>query len=632
MCKREHTAALLFIALCTLSVVYGQGPPQSSIGASSSGNYFDQMHSDTAVVRINYREKSEKSDAFYDTLLNRKYKRSFTRWLVQSFVRGRNSSDEGEPSLDFKRNRLYFQHFEGKRIRAIYITQANVFSPRDSSEKVGWVQRFVDKLHIRTKQKQLTQNFLFKVGDTINPYVMGINEELLRSLPNLSTAYFVVMPVAGDSTGVTVSVFARDNWSISGDIRLGSDENKFSLFDRNFLGTGDELKVSLISEKSLRHMGPEVEYTARNLLGSFTDVNIRLGIGANRTVSQFAMERRFVLPSDWGYGLRVGRIYAPEDMALSDTSYYVNRFVVDGWAGKSWCLDWRNGTSIYLAGTLGKEQYSYRPPVGEALNPYYHDSEMFLFSLGVVRRNFFQGNMIYGYGRTEDIPYGFRAELVGGRQWEEKRGRRDYWGLRGYWGNLVGDHYLETGLSAGSFFTKDYAPEQAVISGYLKYFTPLLRIGTSYVRQFGTISATMGFNRLEGEREALRYDSRLGMGIRGLGSNVWFNGYNRLTLSSETVLFTPIFFYHFRFAFFLFGDVGWLGNNNNLFANRFTGAVGAGVRIKNERLIFNNVQIRLGFAFNRPPEVGYNYFSISNEQDYLEANLAPGRPQVIPYR
>lgn len=630
MCKCKHIVTLF---LCLRLVSFANGQTDSTTAVPSSIRYDDQMHSDTMVVPINYRERNEKSDAFYDTLRYRRYKNPLTRFLFRSLIRSRNTSDEGAPILDFKHNRDYFEHYAGKRIAAVHITQANVFSPRDSTEKVGWVQRLIDKMHIRTKREQLVQNLLFKAGDTINPYVMGINEELLRSLPNFSTAYFVVMPVPHDSSSVTVDVFARDNWSISADARFGSVENELSLFDRNFLGTGDELKLIFTSEKGMKDIGTEVDYTARNLLGHFTDATIKMGVGSNSNIGGFSVEHPFILPSDWAFGFHVERAYKREELILTDTSYYVNRFKVDGWIGKSWCLDWHDGTSLYLTASLGKEQYSNRPPVSETLNPYYHNSTLLLFSFGCVRRNYFQGNMIYGYGRTEDIPYGFRVELVGGRQWEEKLGRRDYWGFRGYWGNLLGDHYLEVGAALGSFFTADYKKlQQSVLIGQIKYFTPLLRVRTSYIRQFGALSATMGFNRLEGEREALRYENRQGMGIRGLSTDSWLSGYNRLTLSSETVLFTPLFLYHFRFAFFLFGDAGWMGYNNNVFRNRFTGAIGAGVRIKNERLIFNNIQLRLGYAFNRPPEVGYSYFTISNEQDFPDANLAPGQPRIVPYR
>lgn len=630
MCRCGHIA-LLLLCFSVASFAYGQAPLPAA-EPSLPVNYDEQMHSDTAVVPINYREQAEKADAFYDTLRYRQYKNQLTRFLLRSLIKSRNSSDEGPPMLDFKRNRNYFETYSGKHITAIHITQANVFSPRDPAEKVGWVQRLIDKIHIRTKREQLVQNLLFKTGDTINPYVMGINEELLRSLPNLSTAYFVIMPDPHDPTGVTVNIFARDNWSISADWRLRSIENNLSVFDRNFLGTGDELKLIFTSEKGFKNIGTEIDYTARNLLGSFTDLTVKMGVGANSNIGQFTVDRPFILPSDWAFGFNASRAYKREELILTDTSYYINRFKVDGWIGKSWCLNWHNGTSIYIAASLGKEQYSNRPPITESLNPYYHNSDLFLFSLGFARRNYFQGNMIYGYGRTEDIPYGFRVELVAGREWEEKLGQRDYLGMRGYWGNLAGDHYIEAGAALGSFFTSDRKLQQSVISSHIKYFTPLLRVRTSYIRLFGVLSATMGFNRLEGEREALRYEKHQGPGIRGLETNSWLSGYNRLTMSSETVLFTPLFLYHFRFAFFMFGDVGWMGYNNNLFRNRFTGAVGAGVRIKNERLIFNNIQIRLGYAFNRPPEVGYSYFSISNEQDFQEPAFAPGQPQIVPYR
>lgn len=601
-------------------------------GPTLSDNYGDQIHSDTLVQPINYRERSARSDSLYDTILHRKYRNPITRFLVRSLVRSRNTSDEGPPAVDFKHNRDYFERYAGRRITAIHITRANVFAPRDSTEKVGWVQRFIDKLHIPTQERQLAQNLLFRTGDTINPYVMGINEELLRSLPYLATAYFVVLPNATDSSGVTVYLFARDNWSISGDLRIGSTETEASLFDRNFLGTGDELRFILTGERTFRHIATEVNYSAQNLMGSFTDLTIRLGVGSHRNIGQFSLDHPFLLPTDWAYGANVERVYQNEGMTLVDTSYYVNRFRLDGWLGKSWCLNWHNGTSVYVAASATKEQYNSRPPVTETLNPFYHNSSQMLFSVGLVRRNYFQGNMIYGYGRTEDIPYGFRFELVGGRQWAEKLGNRDYWGVRAYWGNLLGDHYLEGGAAAGSYFTSHYTPQQSTVIGHIRYFTPLMRIRTSYIRQFAEISATMGFNRLEGEREALRYEQQYGTGIRGLAANYWMAGYNRLTMSSETVFFTPLFLYHFRFAFFVFGDVGWLGYNNNLFRNRFTGAIGAGIRIKNERLIFSNIQIRLGYAFNRPPEVGYSYFSISNEQNFQDFNFAPGQPQVIPYR
>lgn len=614
----SHTTTILFILIYL--PIYGKSPPP---------NRAIQVYSDTVITRINYRERVEKADALYDTLQNKKGK--FSQLLYRSFVRSRDQSDEGLPMVDFKVNRGYFEYFKGRVITDIRVVQANVFSPRESSEKVSKVQQFIDKLHLRTKAEQLEQNFMFEVGDTINPYAMGINEEYLRSLPYLSTAYFVITNDPNNKNGVVVNVFARDNWSISADVMLSDDENYLSVFDRNFLGSADELRITARCEEPVINPSVEVEYQVRNLLGSFVDLDIRLGAGAVANIGAFKAERRFLLPSDHGFGVNVSSSKQLEYLPIMDTAYYIGRFQVEAWYGKSWCLEWRKGTSIYLTGGYTDQSFYSTPQVTAHTNPLYQNNETALIGFGYARKNYFQGNMVYGYGRTEDIPYGFRAEIIGGVQWNEWLGRRPYFGARGYWGDLTKIGYLEVGLEAGSFFTDNWTAQQGSFIGRVRYFSPLIPLKSSYIRQFVNIHSSIGLNRLAGEREALRYERW--SGIRGLRHyNDDLMGYNRLTISGETVFFTPIFLYHFRFAFFAFGDIGWLGDHYNPFKNRFTGACGIGVRVKNERLIFNNIQIRLGYAFNRPDGIGYSYFSVSNEQTFIEPNFSAGKPEIIGYK
>lgn len=593
-------------------------------------NYRTQMHSDTMAVPFNYRDLDERSDAFYDTLKYKKYKNPLMKLLMRYLVRSRDASDEGIPSTALKRNREYFERFGGKTIHEIKIIQANVFSPRDSSEKVGWVQRLIDKSHVQTREKQLVQNLLFKEGDLLDPYAMGINEKLLRSQPYFSTAYFIVTNHPTDPDGVIVTVFARDNWSISGKVNFGGDRKEIAVFDRNFLGLADELKLTYTCDDFLADQpGFEIDYTLRNLFGTFTNVKLELGVGEGQNIARFTFDRPFILPNDYALGFSAGHVYRKEKQRLVDTSLYVDRFDLNLWTGRSWALNPGNGTSIYFSSGYGKRHYNVRPTVDTTLNPYYHNYHEIMFNLGIGRKNFFQGNMIYGFGRTEDIPYGFRGELIFGRRWDDLLGSRQYFGSRIFWADLIGNHYLEAGLSGGTF-VKNGQSQQGVFNASLKYFTPLVRISTGYARQFMLITLSRGFHRFQGEREALRYEKAYA--IRGLKSNDELLGYNRLTLSTETVVFTPIFLYHFRFAFFGFGDVGWLGDRNNILKNKFTGSVGLGVRLKNERLIFNNIQLRIGMSFNRPDGVGYSTFGVSNQPRYQEYNFLPGKPQIIQYQ
>ncbi|MEG0163317.1 MAG: hypothetical protein RR652_05215, partial [Mucinivorans sp.] len=84
-------------------------------------------------------------------------------------------------------------------------------------------------------------------------------------------------------------------------------------------------------------------------------------------------------------------------------------------------------------------------------------------SIGFSRQNYYQGNMIYGYGRTEDIPFGYKFEAVGGYQWSESLGRRYYAGLNLLWGNALGNSYLNLAGRVGGYWNKERKWEQVML-------------------------------------------------------------------------------------------------------------------------------------------------------------------------
>lgn len=620
---------ITFLLLLIISALPNYAQEQKVVAGvqGAKTDSLTKVTGDSMVVHINYREGDQPNKRIFNP---NKLKGKFSKYLYNTLIRESDESDEGQPAIDFKVNRGYFEYFKGRVITTIRIVHADVFTPVDSAVKESKVQRFVDNLHITTKRSQLEENLMFHVGDTINPYALGINEWYIRNLPYLSTAYFLLTVDKTHPNGVVITLFARDSWTISADLSVSESDTYLSLFDKNFLGTGDELKLSFMCEEPIVNPGLEIQYTARNVMGSFMDANIFLGAGSETNVGGFSLQRPFILPNDRAWGVTALNRKEGRWLPISDTAYYIGRQELEAWYGKSWCLEWRKGTSIYTTASYSSENYFSVPPVTPTLNPLYQSRDMILMSLGYARNNYFQGNMIYGYGRTEDIAYGFRTEVLGGIEWNEYLGRRYYGGMRGYWGDQTKIGYLELGAAFGTFLTTEKQLQQSTLTAHVRYLSPLIVARNAYIRQFLSLESTTGFHRLEGERESLFYERRAG--IRGLGSNSNLRGYNRLTLSAEAVYFTPISFYHFRFAFFGFGDLGWLGNSANPFKNQFTGAIGVGVRIKNERLIFNNVQIRIGFAFNRPADIGYSYFAVSNEQTVADGNFAPTRPQIIPYK
>ncbi len=586
----------------------------------------DRLFSDTLTGGRDYQTKLDKSNQAYDSIYRSKswFVRTLASLLVTSPV---NANDASEVIPELGVGRHYYARFAGKRIASINLLQANVFE-RDSSEQTDGFAKFIDKLHVRTNERQIRQNILFKVGQKVDPYTMSINEELLRSLPFVATAYMVLLDSPDNPDAVSVNIFVRDNWTISGDFAWFW-AHYISAFDRNFLGTGNELLLRYYFPVGSQANGAEIQYNINNLWGTFADVSLQAGVGYTNNKLKIQASRRFILPSDHIWGFVAG--YEQENVGITsfDTTMLVNRLDLAAWYGYSWCLDRDQGTTLYLTAGVDNAKFNKRPHVWNNINPFYYNRLRTLAAFGVSRQNFFQGNMIYGYGRTEDVPFGYKFEAVGGLEWSEFFGRRYYLGGTFAWGDLIGSSYLNTRVSIGSFINQQGYFEQGVINASINYFTPLFKMGKSYVRQFFYSTATWGLNRFWGEREQITYNSIAR--VRGMGSAMQNFGSNRFTFGGETVFFSPIFLYHFRFAFYLWGDIGFLGYNTNVFKGDIASAVGIGVRIKNERLIFNNVQLRLGFSLRRPDHMNFEMFSISNEYELRLDTFRPEVPRIVNY-
>lgn len=624
----------IYISL-TLALLIGQGlgcevsgqPQQTVHPAAERKAIKDKIYSDTLLLPQNYGKHQPQSDKFYDTLYNNKswFMRLVAPLLITS---PRNASDEASPNPVLEMSRHYFREYSGCTITNIHIVQANVFT-RDTSLHISGFEKFVDHLHIQTSEKVLRRNLLFRVGDTISPYKMSINEELLRSLPYLASSYIIVRRSPLNPREVSVSIFARDNWSISVDGHWGS-ESYGDLYDRNFLGTGDELRLRYYVPRNGQGHGFEGQYRFNNLFGTFMNVNLIAGVGSTNNTARMEASRPFILPSDHIWGFTAGYRQHNQSMHSMDSTMNIKYADYGLWYGYSWTLDPYQGTAVYGMVSSSYLDHQKRPDISTFLNPYYQDRFNVTASFGFSRQNYFQGNMIYGYGRTEDIPFGFKFEATGGYEWTEGAGRRAYGGLTALWGDMLGTTYLNLGVQLGSYWTRERKWEQSMIDVSARFFSPLFKLGDIYVRQFVNASATWGLGRFVGEKESISYTQQADM--RGVGVPYNARGYNRATINAETVFFTPLFFYHFRFAFYLWGDVGVLGYDPAIFKNKLSSVVGIGVRVKNERLIFNNIQLRLGFILRQPDLYSFEMFSISNEQTFQPSNFHPTVPRPIIYQ
>jgi hypothetical protein len=294
------------------------------------------------------------------------------------------------------------------------------------------------------------------------------------------------------------------------------------------------------------------------------------------------------------------------------------------WGGRSFMLNSQTRSRIVLSARFIKNNVFDRPYATEHSYYRYHNRYITLGSLTFARENFISSNLIYQYGRIEDIPFGTLLELTSGVEINEFF-RRTYTGMKVAGGRQIRDFgYLAGSVAAGGFL-KDNRYEQGMVQFKSNYHSNLMNAGDYLLRQFIDLDYTIGIRRFTDEYISLSDES----GIRGLISDS-LAGTRRLAISFETVAFAPNYLFGFRFAVFFFADMGIIGKDNTrLIGNDFYSGFGIGVRIRNENLVFRTFQIRLAIYPTLPPGATWYPLYISSGKSFETVSFNPSPPDII---
>ena len=236
--------------------------------------------------------------------------------------------------------------------------------------------------------------------------------------------------------------------------------------------------------------------------------------------------------------------------------------------------------------------------------------------------------MIYGFGRREYLATGYKAELTTGYSWGEFNDAM-YLGMSYETGGFRGVGYIMGGFTLGSYIDlNDGMWHRSAVDVDLRWFSNLFLFRRSRIRQFLAFNYTQGWNRGTGSDESIRFTRT--DGLQALEEHII--GTNRMILNTETVVFTPYQPLGFRIAVFGFADFGLIGYSPNIFKNDFFTSLGLGVRLRNERLVFNTIQIRLGIAFGKNGLVESEYFRLSNSTRMEQYRYRPTRPEIVEFK
>jgi hypothetical protein len=535
--------------------------------------------------------------------------KGFIRQLAQNLLH--DTAMENVQALT--RTDQKFQRYKGKIIRQITVQSLEFGAAvSDTSNRLkNSLRNISNSLHHRTREVVIRNNLFFSENEKLSPYILADNEKHLRDLPFIRDAIIRVLPVRGTRDSVDVSVISKDVLSIGGTFKVYNAESvSVGLKEDNFFGNGDRIVGETLFDMSRdQKFGYDLEYIKRNIAGSFVDAALGFS-NFNKTFNYGKREERLAylrlakpLVSRnmlWTYGSELEyhetqNFYHPDSIYRYFLKYKYN--LVDAWgmvnldASKADNNDYKARLRRLVGLRVIHQNFMDEP--GKYANQYFYnyaDLTAVLGSMSVFRQAFYKTQYIYGFGRNEDVPEGMEASLTSG--WTKKDGRaRPFAGInfQKYYFTPA-KHYLNFTVKAGAYLYKN-ATEDVDLLARVDYFSRLIHPeGRWKQRFFFSTSVTKQINRLLNEPLALENE----YGFLHLENTNVIGGDTRFMVKGETVFFSPWSVLFFRFAPFVYGDASYLNykTENHTYIPKLYTAVGGGIRIRNESLIFGTTEFR----------------------------------------
>ena len=604
---------------------------------------------DTIKVKAIMEEvsmKSKKDSIMFTRLKKRFSKNKILNSIYDALFRDvYNQNSLGQEITKIEENP--FKDYEGRVIRKIYIKRLSVFgeSITDTNRIAEGFDRFLNSLHSNTKEHIIRNSYLmFDVGDIINAEQLRNNERLMRRSSILHDARILVLPDKKYPNLVDILVLTQDIWSLLPDVGFNNFKDFYLGINQvNFRGLGHSWRNNFY-----------VNYNQKPALEYFTQYTIPY-IGKTFVTGQAEIELR---RQNNHYALRLFRPFLTPEMKLAggfevshsrnltntirgedgstyrntDSTYLyfpLNRNFLDFWMAYAFKLPFLNKeiqqrTRLILGARFVNINYTQRPIVTADTNQLYRNHQDFLVGLGFSNRRYKRDFLIYGFGITEDVPYGYLASVVAGYENSDAYGKRYYSGIKLAKGEYIGSAgYIYGLLNAGA-----YSNGTSGLSIESNYFSTLHTFRQrTQVRHFINFRYAFGTDRYTGEYVNVNREN----GILDTNSDrLW--GTKKLGLGYQIVFFSRLNFLGFRIAPFFQTDFAFVSPKNQLLLNQvpYTG-VGLGIRLRNENLTFNTFQIKFTY-FPNVPDVRTLNFAFSDTYNLRLKDFDISAPEIVPFR
>ncbi len=502
---------------------------------------------------------------------------------------------------------------DGKIVRSIHVI---VFDPLeletlDSTLPSKKITHIANRLHTTTKDRFIKRSLLFEEGERITPSQLIESERILYEEEIFINANILVEYTDTDS--VDIHVYAHDRWSWGFFGTAGAENIGGNLIFNKFAGVPQRLNGGLRFNFNKNNVvTPSLSYRLDNILG-----------------------HRYVFRTDWthdwrtfNYGFTFGRYFysnetkwAGQIRASFERSYdtELNQFIFfnrqDIWLARAFSpgIIKNEYVKMLIAGRANFLQYTNTSDLSngndsEDIERNYYNGRLFLGSIGFANRRTYQENDLFDFYGRNYIPRGMNITLTGGIDYFRNSNYRGYTGLNFSIGkkNKIGYIFTEGNLS--TFFNNKLL-EQITLNYQLKYFTPKFALKKWGLRQFIYQDLTYGLNRPSGTDINLDNGDVKGISLKD------FDGSSTYSINLETVIYSPVKIFGTQAQFFVFSDIGFQGENSNIFLQNTDvfQAHGAGIRLNHWKL--NIEYLEIAFAYY-PNTSGLNNTNIGVIQNY----------------
>lgn len=571
---------------------------------------------------------NKRYENFYDTLKVKASRKPITKLLYDLLISDRLTT--GEKRED---NQTEFAWAEGKIIGRIDIHRLDVFGPaiQDTSKRsLSLLEKAGNRIHTRSDLNNLRKNLVVETGDILQSAELYDNERIFRTLPRIRDARFIAIPDSADPNVVNLLLITQDRFSIGvSGMANGTESASAEIYNRNLFGVGHELTLRMVGHLNKKpYVGFESFYNINNINGNFLSITAGYASTYRKEGIFLRMEKPLIRVSDqWGYGITgqsYSRTYELPDLHRHFYGAKLKYSQLNLWGARNVQV-YRN--QIPHSQVTFSTQYMLRDFKKSSDIPFdspqfFSSTRQYLFGITWSQRHFIRDHLVYGYGITEDIPKGFKNEIVWGID-DNEYGFRYYSHLYLSSGNLIlekpGYMFMYGGIS--SFF-RDNEQHQGMFEFGLNYISGLHAKKEVRTRYFFRLDYKAGLNRMDIEH-LLFYKNNL---IRGFSSDDVY-GKKRLNLSLESVYFQKRDFYRFNIAFFTFIDAGVLGREKKpIFREDYYAGIGAGFRLHNESLVLKTILIRLAVYPYHPKDVGLLGFLVIEQPRQSFYSFQPGAP------